>query len=460
MLFNSLAFLFFVPVVFALYWSVKNCRWQNRVVVLAGLFFYGWWDWRFLGLMVATCLVNYYAALSVGRARSKVVARRRLVAVVVFNLTLLAVFKYFNFFADNLSALMSLVGLRADVPTLHVILPIGISFYTFQLIAYVADIYRGHIKPCRDAEKFLGFICFFPQLVAGPIERGDTLLPQFDKRRVFDRTKAVDGMRLFLWGLAKKMLVADNCAPVADYVFADYQNLACIDLWIGLFAFTIQVYCDFSGYSDMAVGCARLFGINLTMNFKHPFFATTIREFWRRWHTTLMGWLRDYVYFPLGGSRCSAARHYFNVFALYGLSGLWHGPSWSFIAWGMWNGLFNVTTKNLSMPKFLSWFVTIAVFTLSQVFFRNPTVADGFCYFVRLFTFDGICHNSVSRMPLLLGFVLFLVEWLSRKHSHPFYFPQSGIWRWRMARYVVYAIVFAGCVLFGGEQVQFIYFQF
>lgn len=460
MLFNSLAFLFFVPVVFALYWSVKNCRWQNRVVVLAGLFFYGWWDWRFLGLMVATCLVNYYAALSVGRAHSKVVARRRLVAVVVFNLTLLAVFKYFNFFADNLSALMSLVGLRADVPTLHVILPIGISFYTFQLIAYVADIYRGHIKPCRDAEKFLGFICFFPQLVAGPIERGDTLLPQFDKRRVFDRTKAVDGMRLFLWGLAKKMLVADNCAPVADYVFADYQNLACIDLWIGLFAFTIQVYCDFSGYSDMAVGCARLFGINLTMNFKHPFFATTIREFWRRWHTTLMGWLRDYVYFPLGGSRCSAARHYFNVFALYGLSGLWHGSSWSFIAWGMWNGLFNVTTKNLSMPKFLSWFVTIAVFTLSQVFFRNPTVADGFCYFVRLFTFDGICHNSVSRMPLLLGFVLFLVDWLSRKHSHPFYFPQSGIWRWRMARYVVYAIVFAGCVLFGGEQVQFIYFQF
>lgn len=460
MLFNSLAFLLFLPMVFAVYWSGRSMQWQNRMVVLASMFFYGWWDWRFLLLMIATCVANFFIAKAVARTDIQRQRKHWLLLAICLNIGLLAVFKYFNFFADNLAMLFSLFGVKLDVPTLHFILPIGISFYTFQLTAYVVDVYRRQLQACRSLEMFLSFICFFPQLVAGPIERGSNLLPQFAKKRSFDYAFATDGMRLFLWGLMKKMLVADNCAPVADYVFGNYQNLATIDLWIGLLAFTIQVYCDFSGYSDMAIGSAKLFGVQLSTNFNHPFFATTIREFWRRWHMTLMGWLRDYVYFPLGGSRCSAVRHYFNVFALYMLSGLWHGPNWSFIAWGTWNGFFNVTTKHLRMPVALSWFVTIMAFTLSQVFFRNPTVTDGFRFFGGLFAFDGVWANTASRIPLVLAVMLFGIEYLTRNHAHPFQFSGRGLWRWRLARYVVYVVCFIGCVLLGGQQVQFIYFQF
>ena len=461
MLFNSLAFLLFLPVVFGLYWSFRSAAGQNRVVVVASMFFYGWWDWRFLLLMVATCVADYWFAQAIERSAYRKRRKHWLLAAIVVNMGLLGVFKYFNFFADNLAEIFSWLGIRADIPTLHIILPIGISFYTFQLTAYVVDVYRGQLRACRSLELFLSFICFFPQLVAGPIERGANLLPQFAEKRVFDYSFAVDGMRLFLWGLMKKMLVADNCAPVADYVFGNYQSLATVDLWIGLFAFTVQVYCDFSGYSDMAIGSAKLFGIRLSTNFNHPFFAVTIRDFWRRWHMTLMGWLRDYVYFPLGVSRCSPLRHYFNVFALYMLSGLWHGPNWSFIVWGTWNGLFNVTTKNMRMPRGVSWFVTIMVFMLSQVFFRNPTVTDGFEYFGRLFAFDGTLANTASRIPLLLAAALFLTEYATRNYAHPFQFCRAGsIWRWRMSRFALYAVCFACCVLLGGQQVQFIYFQF
>ncbi len=460
MLFNSLAFLVFLPVVFALYWSFRSAGGQNKVVVLASMFFYGWWDWRFLLLMLTACIVNFFLGQAVDGSRVKRRRKSWLLVAVTVNIGLLAVFKYFNFFADNLAAMLSWFGISADVPTLHLVLPIGISFYTFQLTAYVVDVYRGQLCACRSLELFLSFICFFPQLVAGPIERGANLLPQFAAKRVFDYAFAVDGMRLFLWGLMKKMLVADNCAPVADYVFGNYRDLASVDLWIGLLAFTVQVYCDFSGYSDMAIGSAKLFGIRLSTNFNHPFFATTIRKFWRRWHMTLMAWLRDYVYFPLGGSRCSPVRHYFNVFALYMLSGLWHGPNWSFIAWGTWNGLFNVTTKHMRMPLAVSWFVTVMVFILSQVFFRNPTVTDGFRFFGGLFAFSGGFSNTASRIPLLLGTALFVTEYLTRDSAHPFRFGNKGVWRYRPVRYALYAVCFTCCLLLGGQQLQFIYFQF
>lgn len=482
MLFNSLAFLIFLPIVFLLYWSLRSMRWQNRLIIVASFFFYGWWDWRFLLLMIATCVINYFignAIYSKGRkaelsrtgqaeecTKGHAAGRKRkpgyawLLTAILINIGILGLFKYFNFFADNLAILFRWFHINADVPTLRLILPIGISFYTFQLTAYVVDIYRGQLKPATSLEHFLSFICFFPQLVAGPIERGANLLPQFARPRYFDHDSAVDGMRLFLWGLIKKMLIADNCAPVADYVFGNYQSLSSADLMVGLLAFTIQVYCDFSGYSDMAIGTARLFGIRLSTNFNHPFFATTIREFWRRWHMTLMSWLRDYVYFPLGGSRCSAVRHYFNVFVLYMLSGLWHGPNWSFIAWGTWNGFFNVTTKPLRMPKALGWFVTITVFVLSQIFFRNPTVSDGLNFFVRMFSLEGGLHTTASRMPLLFMAVLFTIEWFTRQWAHPFQFADHGIWRLQPLRYTIYVILFLTCLLLGGQQVQFIYFQF
>ena len=470
MLFNSLAFLFFLPVVFALYWSLRSLRWQNGIVILASFFFYGWWDWRFLVLMVATCVANYYLGKAIyyeGIRNKEKRSKRRpgymwLLTAILLNIGILGIFKYFNFFADNLAVIFNLLHVKADIPTLRLILPIGISFYTFQLTAYVVDIYRRQLRPAKSLNNFLSFICFFPQLVAGPIERGANLLPQFSRARTFIYNDAVDGMRLFLWGLMKKMLIADNCAPVADYVFGSYQTLSSADLAVGLLAFTVQVYCDFSGYSDMAIGTARLFGIRLSTNFNHPFFATTIREFWRRWHMTLMSWLRDYVYFPLGGSRCSAVRHYFNVFMLYMLSGLWHGPNWSFIAWGTWNGFFNVTTKPLAkyLPAFINWFITIVVFILSQIFFRNPTVGDGLRFFGRMFSFEGDLHTTASRMPLLYIVVLFTIEWLSRNYAHPFQFTDCGIWRMQVVRFTIYILLFLACMLLGGQQVQFIYFQF
>ncbi len=411
-------------------------------------------------LMLAACTLNYYWAQAVSRSLTKHRRKSWLLLAIVFNIGLLALFKYFNFFADNLVTTLSWFGISADVPTLHLILPIGISFYTFQLTAYVIDVYRGQLRACRSLELFLSFICFFPQLVAGPIERGANLLPQFASKRVFNYAFAVDGMRLFLWGLMKKMLVADNCAPVADYVFGNYANLSSVDLWIGLLAFTVQLYCDFSGYSDMAIGSAKLFGIRLSTNFNHPFLATTTYELWRRWHMTLMAWLRDYVYFPLGGSRCSSVRHYFNVLAIYMLSGLWHGPNWSFVAWGAWNGFFNVATRHLRMPRVFGWFVTIMVFILSKVFFRNPTVMDGLRFLGGLFAFNGDFANTASRIPLLLAAALFIIEYLTRSSAHPFVFGDRGVWRFRALRYALYVVCFTGCLLLGGQQLQFIYFQF
>lgn len=460
MLFNSFAFLLFLPVVFALYWAGRGLRWQNMVVILASFFFYGWWDWRFLLLMIATCVANYYIGLRIEHYSDRPHRKAWLLTAIFLNIGLLAVFKYFNFFADNLAVLFGLLHIKADIPTLRLILPIGISFYTFQLTAYVVDIYRRQLKSALSLRHFLSFICFFPQLVAGPIERGKDLLPQFSQARHFDYAFAVDGMRQFLWGLMKKMLIADNCAPAVDYAFAHYGELGSLDIFLGLLYFTVQVYCDFSGYSDMAIGCAKLFGIQLSTNFNHPFFATTIREFWRRWHMTLMSWLRDYVYFSLGGSRCSVARHYFNVFVLYMLSGLWHGPNWSFIAWGTWNGFFNVTTKNLRMPVFLSWFVTVAVFVLSQIFFRNPTVGDGLRFGARMFSFQGGWHTTVSRLPILLAAALFITEWFTRQWAHPFHFSSTGLWSHRPVRWALYLVLFLCCIMLGGKQVQFIYFQF
>lgn len=460
MLFNSFAFLLFLPIVFALHWYGRGMRWQNTVVILASFFFYGWWDWRFLLLMIATCIANYYIGLRIEHYSDRKHRKAWLLCAIILNIGLLGIFKYFNFFADNLAVLFSWLHIKADIPTLRLILPIGISFYTFQLTAYVVDIYRDQLKSADNLRHFLSFICFFPQLVAGPIERGKDLLPQFSVKRTFDYAFAVDGMRQFLWGLMKKMLIADNCAPAVDYAFAHYGELGSLDIFLGLLYFTVQVYCDFSGYSDMAIGCAKLFGIRLSTNFNHPFFATTIREFWRRWHITLMSWLRDYVYFPLGGSRCSPARHYFNVFVLYMLSGLWHGPNWSFIAWGAWNGFFNITTKNLRVPVFVSWFITIAVFTLSQIFFRNPTVGDGIRFGIRMFSFQGGWHTTVSRLPILLAAALFTTEWLTRQWAHPFHFSAHGAFSSRPARWALYTVLFLACIMLGGKQVQFIYFQF
>lgn len=333
MLFNSIEFFIFLPIVFILYWKVVGAqlRLQNVFVVVASYVFYGWWDWRFLLLIALTTGCSYVS----GRLIENYGGRRSMQRVVcisniVLNLAILCYFKYVNFFGESFAALLRTIGMQADWVTIDVLLPVGISFYTFQALSYTIDVYRNKMKPTHDVVAFFAFVSFFPQLVAGPIERATNLLPQFEQKRMFDYDKAVDGMRQILWGLFKKIVVADNCAAVVDSVWAAYDDQSGATLLLAAIFFTFQIYGDFSGYSDIAIGTARLFGINLKRNFNFPYFSRDIAEFWRRWHISLNTWFRDYIYIPLGGSRCSRWKVMRNTMIIFLVSGFWHGANWTF----------------------------------------------------------------------------------------------------------------------------------
>lgn len=341
MLFNSFEFLIFLPIVFLLYWFVfKKLKIQNILVVTVSYLFYGWWDWRFLILIAFTTLCSYASGILLERHEGHRYIQRWISAAnIVLNLTILCLFKYFNFFSENLAYLFRWFGLELDWVTINILLPVGISFYTFQALSYTIDVYRHKIKPTHDIISFFAFISFFPQLVAGPIERATDLLPQFEKPRSFDYTAAVDGMRQILWGLFKKIGVADTCAMAVNEIFANYETLNSLNLAWGAFLFSFQIYGDFSGYSDIAIGIAKLFGISLRRNFNYPYFSRDIAEFWRRWHISLTTWFRDYIYIPLGGSRCSKWKSFRNTMIIFLVSGLWHGANWTFICWGTFHAL-------------------------------------------------------------------------------------------------------------------------
>src|SRR5574344_1901223 len=310
MLFNSFEFLVFLPIVFFLYWFVfKKLKWQNALVVVASYVFYGWWDWRFLILIAFTTLCSYFSGLLLEKTEGNNIRQKWISAGnITLNLVILGFFKYFNFFGESFADLLRVFGLNADWTTLNIILPVGISFYTFQALSYTIDVYRKKIEPTHDIVAFFAFISFFPQLVAGPIERATNLLPQFQKSRSFEYEQGVDGMRQMLWGFFKKIVIADNCATSVNQIFANYADMQSTTLILGAILFSIQIYCDFSGYSDIAIGCAKLFGIRLMRNFNNPYFSRDIAEFWRRWHISLTTWFRDYIYIPLGGSRTTKAK--------------------------------------------------------------------------------------------------------------------------------------------------------
>jgi D-alanyl-lipoteichoic acid acyltransferase DltB (MBOAT superfamily) len=341
MLFNSIDFVLFLPTVFIVYWFLdgKNLKAQNGFIVIASYLFYGWWDWRFLFLMFLSTLIDYFTGLGLSGESTK--RRKMLVCTsIAVNLLVLGIFKYCNFFIDNFVQAFSFFGIPFDVQHLNIILPVGISFYTFQTMSYSIDIYRKKLEPTRDFIAFAAFVSFFPQLVAGPIERAENLLPQFFVRRCFDYRRSVDGCRQILWGFFKKIVVADNCAAYANLIFNNYENYRGITLVLGAVFFAFQIYGDFSGYSDIAVGTAKLFGFNLMRNFAFPYFSRNIAEFWRRWHISLSTWFRDYVYIPLGGSRRGILISIRNTFILFLLSGFWHGAKWTFITWGFLNALY------------------------------------------------------------------------------------------------------------------------
>ncbi|MCB0768269.1 MAG: MBOAT family protein, partial [Flavobacteriales bacterium] len=383
MLFPSFAFLVFLPVVYLLYWYAVNrdLRLQNLFILGASYVFYGWWDPRFLALLFGSSLADFLFAIAIDRASSSREKKGWLVFSLVSNLGLLALFKYFNFFRDGLEDLMQGIGMQPDLPTLHLILPIGISFYTFQSLSYTIDVYRGRLKATRRPVEFLAFVSLFPQLVAGPIERAVDLLPQFQRPRRFDRAQATDGLRQMLWGFFKKMVIADGCGPIVDGIFdSPVDTTPGLTLFFGAFFFAFQIYGDFSGYSDIAIGCARLFGFNLSRNFAYPYFSRDIAEFWRRWHISLSSWFRDNVYMPLGGWRNKLGR-FRNIMITFAVSGFWHGANWTFVTWGVLHGTYYLPTilrdgkakrDDASLRDLPAIVATFLVVLFAWVFFRAP----------------------------------------------------------------------------------------
>ncbi len=489
MLFNSVDFTIFLPIVFCLYWFIlnKDLRFQNLLIVSASYLFYGWWDWRFLCLIFISTLVDYTIGLKLQKQEKSLKRKILLVCSICVNIGLLGFFKYYNFFIENFTTAFTLFGLNFRAQTLNIILPIGISFYTFQTLSYTIDIYNKKIKPISDLIAFSAFVSFFPQLVAGPIERAAHLLPQFSAKRKFNYDKAVDGLRQILWGFFKKIVIADNCAYYANIIFDNSENYSANTLIIGAILFAFQIYGDFSGYSDIAIGTARLFGINLMKNFAFPYFSRDIAEFWRRWHISLSTWFRDYVYIPLGGSKVSSLKRIRNVLIIFVVSGFWHGANWTFIIWGVLNALYflplmllKTNRKNLgivsghrlipSVKDILNMFFTFSITCIAWIFFRSETVKHAFNYlngifsislldistFIKDLKFLSTGAEIIYLFLLLLLFIGF--EWIQRHKEHSLKFDKnsaSRIFRWTLYYFVIILIIF-----FNGEQQGFIYFQF
>lgn len=478
MLFNSLDFAIFLPIVFALYWLLDrfNVRYQNVLIVAASYFFYGWWDWRFLSLILFSTIVDYSVGNGLKNTEDKLKRKVLLWTSIVVNLGFLGFFKYYNFFLDNFIQAFSFFGKEFSGQSLNIILPVGISFYTFQTLSYTIDVYKKNLEPTKDFISFAAFVSFFPQLVAGPIERATNLLPQFYDKRKFDYTKAVDGLRQILWGLFKKVVIADNCAEYANMIFNNSADHSGSTLVLGAIFFTFQIYGDFSGYSDIAIGVSRLFGFDLMKNFAFPYFSRDIAEFWRRWHISLSTWFRDYLYIPLGGSRGGKWMKVRNTFAIFIVSGFWHGANWTFVVWGALNAIYflpllllNKNRSNLDIagkgglvPKAKEVFgmmVTFGLTVIAWIFFRADSLGHAFSYI------QGIFTNSLFMMPtilpklvlVLLAFFLF-IEWVGREGEFAL---NQLLLKWnRMIRWSFYLIIVALIVLFSGKQQEFIYFQF
>ena len=404
MIFNSLEFAIFLPIVFFLYWLIlgRMRKAQNGFLVLASYVFYGWWDWRFLILIFASSLVDYLVGLGLGKvADNKVTTRKIMLSISLFaNLGLLGIFKYYNFFVESLSEAVTLFGQQLDVTTLSWVLPIGISFYTFQTLSYSIDVYRKKMEAVHDPVAFFAYVSFFPQLVAGPIERASHLVPQFMKPRAFSYNHASDGLRQILWGLFKKMVIADNCAVLVNQIFDTPESYPGSILALGAILFAFQIYGDFSGYSDIAIGTARLFGFDIMRNFAYPYFSRDIAEFWRRWHISLSSWFKDYLYIPLGGSRTKPWKIYRNIAVIFLVSGFWHGANWTFIAWGALHALsffpLLISKKNRlhitpiaegrRLPtgrELFQIFCTFTIVCVAWVFFRADSLTDAFTYLWR-----------------------------------------------------------------------------
>ena len=480
MLFNSIDFVFFLPIVFLLYWFLFRTRKQkNLLLVIVSYIFYGWWDERFLLLIAFTSLCSFTSGLLIEKYESKRTIQKYVSASnIIINILILGLFKYYNFFIENIIAFTSLCNIQLDFVTLNIILPVGISFYTFQALSYTIDIYQKKIKATHDIVEFFAFISFFPQLVAGPIERATNLLPQFKNNRTFNYALAVDGTRQMLWGFFKKLVIADNCAAIVNLYWDNYQYLTGAMLIILGILFTLQIYCDFSGYSDIAIGCARLFGFNLMRNFNFPYFSRSIPEFWRRWHISLTTWFRDYIYFPLGGSRCKKWIVIRNVYIVWAISGLWHGANWTFVCWGLYHAtllaiynLFNINTKyehevafkrhTPTILEFTQMIITFILAVFGWIIFRAQNLSQAIDYISSIFIHPFWGSGFIDgKKWLIAGIILLIVEWTQRNKQHALQLSPNGIFKYRITRWATYYTIIYFIINFAGSSQSFIYFQF
>lgn len=478
MQFNSFEFTVFLPLVFFLYWFVfqRSIRAQNGLLLAASLLFYAWWDLRFLALLLGSHTAVFFLAHQIAHAEHKAAKKMWLALGVYLGLGVLAFFKYANFFIDTFQVSFTVFGQSFDPASLRIVLPLGISFYTLQGLSYLIDVYRGHIQPVQRLPRFLTYISFFPQLLAGPMQRAQHLLPQFDAPRVFVYETARDGLRQILWGLFKKVVVANTCALFADEIFGEgYRTQPASVLFVGAFYFAIQLYADVSGYADMAVGTAKLFGFKLTHNFAYPFFSRNIAEFWRRWHISLSTWSRDYLYIPLGGSQSGKARTLLNILLVFGLASLWHGISWTFAIWGALNAVYFIPllltgrhrrhlapiAEHGQLPTVKEFFQMLLTFFLAMiawVFFRAESLPHALAYLDKMFSmtfFNAPPWGWFKFVPLAALMVVW--EWVQRRQEHGLAFGSGAPTGIRWAIYLVFSAAILFC--FGSAQV-FIYFRF
>jgi D-alanyl-lipoteichoic acid acyltransferase DltB (MBOAT superfamily) len=477
MFFNSIAFLLFLPITFSIYWFLlkKSLKAQNIFLLFASYFFYAWWDYRFLFLIALSTFIDYFIGLSL--EKEQVIKRRKLLLSfsLIFNLGMLGFFKYYNFFIESWVNTWASIGVEMSSSTLQIILPVGISFYTFQTLSYTIDVYRKKLKPTHNFIDFSTFVAFFPQLVAGPIERATNLLPQFSVKRNFNIKRVTSGIHLIIWGLFKKIVIADSCSTYVNTIFSNYEELNTLSLCIGAVYFAFQIYGDFSGYSDIAIGTARLFGFELMQNFNYPYFSRDVAEFWRRWHISLSTWFRDYLYIPLGGSRVNKTKQLRNVFVIFLLSGFWHGANWTFIIWGALHALFffpllmkeqnrkhiNQVSKNTVIPSIKEVFQILSTFiviTFAWIFFRADSVTIAIDYLKRLLLNQNfvIQYLNIERYSIelfVLIFIFILLEWFHKQYEHPF----SGKLKWLKLIGIITMILMLG--VYSNHQ-EFIYFQF
>lgn len=478
MLFNTLNFAAFLSIVFILYWffTKNNLKIQNLFLLVSSYFFYSCWDWRFLFLLIFSTLLDYFSGIQIEKSDNIKIKKFWFWSSIIINLGFLGVFKYFNFFAASFQNLLIDLGFHINVWSLNVILPIGISFYTFHGLSYVIDIYKKRIPAEKNFIDYSVFVCYFPLLVAGPIERATHLLPQIKKKRIFNYNQAVDGLRQILWGLFKKIVIADNCAEFANMIFNNSSQYSGSTLIIGALFFTFQIYGDFSGYSDIALGVSKLFGIELLKNFSFPYFSRDIAEFWRRWHISLSSWFKDYLYIPLGGSKGGKWMQVRNTFAIFIVSGFWHGANWTFIVWGLLNAiyflpllLFNRNRDNLlivahdkSLPnikEFFSILITFGLTVFAWIFFRANNLHHAFSYI------SGIFSRKIFSLPelrptylILLIMFFIIIEWFGRKDNYAL--EKMGFQFKRTFRWTFYMGLFILIFIYGAKEQQFIYFQF